>query len=64
MKEKTEFSTLLEKTGLTKEEAAEKMGYTIRTIYRWEQGDTQPRKNVMDWLVYQSEKKPLTTCLE
>ncbi|GAW87517.1 DNA (cytosine-5)-methyltransferase 1 [Bathymodiolus platifrons methanotrophic gill symbiont] len=57
MKEKTEFSTLLEKTGLTKEEAAEKMGYTIRTIYRWEQGDTQPRKNVMDWLVYQSENK-------
>lgn len=57
MKEKTEFSTLLEKTGLTKEEAAEKMGYTIRTIYRWEQGDTKPRKNVMDWLTYQSENK-------
>ncbi|GAW87741.1 conserved hypothetical protein [Bathymodiolus platifrons methanotrophic gill symbiont] len=57
MKAKTEFSTLLEKTGLTKEEAAEKMGYTIRTIYRWEQGDTKPRKNVMDWLAHQSENK-------
>ncbi len=57
MKTETEFSTLIKKSGLTKEEAAEKMGYTIRTIYRWEAGETKPRKNAIDWLIYQSKNK-------
>ena len=47
---RTEFAKLLEKTGLTKEEIALRTGYTIRTIYRWESGETSPRKHVIDWM--------------
>ncbi|MBN4081165.1 DNA (cytosine-5-)-methyltransferase [Caldithrix abyssi] len=31
------------------------MGYNIRTIYRWEAGETKPRKNIIDWLRQQAE---------
>lgn len=47
---KTEFAQLLEKTGLDKEEVAARLEYNIRTIYRWEAGETKPRKAVIEWL--------------
>jgi DNA (cytosine-5)-methyltransferase 1 len=46
----TEFARLLEKSGLAKEEIAARTGYTARTIYRWEKGETQPKKAIIDWL--------------
>lgn len=46
----TEFAQLLEKSGLNKEEVAERTGYTARTVYRWEKGETSPKKAVLDWL--------------
>ncbi len=45
-----EISRLIEKTGLSRQEIASRMGYNIRTIYRWEAGETTPRKTVTDWL--------------
>jgi len=47
---RTEFAELLEKSGLSKDEVAAKTGYTARTIYRWEKGETNPKKTIMDWL--------------
>lgn len=46
----TEFARLREKTGLSREEVAERAGYNVRTIYRWEAGDTRPRKPVIEML--------------
>jgi len=47
---RTEFAKLLEKTGLSKDEVASRTGYTPRTVYRWEKGETNPKKAIMDWL--------------
>ena len=44
----TEFSIARQEAGLTVSEAAEIAGYTVRTIRRWEAGETKPRKPVMD----------------
>lgn len=52
---KTEFARLLEKSGLDKDEVAVRSGYNIRTIYRWESGETTPRKTVVDWLQRQAQ---------
>lgn len=46
----SEFSRLREKAGLTVQEAAEKLGYTERQIYRWENGENEPRKAVLETL--------------
>ena len=46
----TEFARLREKTGLSRNELADRAGYNVRTIYRWEAGETQPRKPVLDML--------------
>lgn len=51
----TEFAKLLEKSGLDKGEVAARTGYNTRTIYRWEAGETTPRKTVVDWLKRQAE---------
>lgn len=45
-----DISQLIEKSGLSKQEIASRTGYNIRTIYRWESGQTAPRKTVTDWL--------------
>ncbi|SFO26181.1 DNA (cytosine-5)-methyltransferase 1 [Chitinophaga sp. YR627] len=41
------FAELLEKAGLSVEDAAEKYGVTKRTIYRWEKGEADPRAYVI-----------------
>ena len=46
----TEFSRLRKKAGLSISDAAERFGYTERTVYRWENGESQPRRAVMDAL--------------
>ncbi|QPC45035.1 DNA (cytosine-5-)-methyltransferase [Kaustia mangrovi] len=45
-----EFSTLRQQAGLTIPEAADRLGYTERQIYRWENGETGPRRAVLDLL--------------
>lgn len=46
----TEFSTLRQKTGLSIEDVAERLDCAPRTLYRYENGKTKPRKPVLDSL--------------
>ncbi len=50
-----EISRLIEKSGLSRKEIASRTGYNIRTLYRWESGETIPRKTVTDWLSRQAK---------
>lgn len=43
----TEFSALREKARLTIEEAADRLGYSYRTVYRWENGEICPKPPVL-----------------
>ena len=46
------------RAGVSKKELAEKTGFSIRTIYRWENGETKPRKVAVNYLrnlVFQSD---------
>ena len=45
-----EISSLIERSGLSKQEIAARTGYNIRTVYRWRSGETAPKKTVTDWL--------------
>ncbi len=45
-----EISSLIERSGLSKQEIAAGTGYNIRTVYRWRSGETAPKKTVTDWL--------------
>jgi DNA (cytosine-5)-methyltransferase 1 len=42
------FSQLRQKAGLTVQEAAQRVGFNERTVYRWERGETAPRKPVIE----------------
>ncbi|CAH1658905.1 DNA-cytosine methyltransferase [Hyphomicrobiales bacterium] len=44
------FSQLRQQAGLTIPETAERVGFDERTVYRWENGDTSPRKPVIEIL--------------
>lgn len=46
----TYFSSLRRRTGLTCQEVAYRTGYALRTIYRWEKGETLPRKAAVECL--------------
>lgn len=46
----TDFTTLREQAGLTIQEAAVRLGYTERQIYRFESGDSQPRPGAIELL--------------
>src|SRR6202040_482508 len=46
----TEFSSLRQRAGLSIPDAAERLGYTERQIYRLENGETPPRRVVLDLL--------------
>jgi len=51
------ISQLIEKSGLSKREIASRMGYNLRTVYRWDSGETTPRKAVIDWLSRQARMR-------
>lgn len=46
----SDFTKLREKAGLSVQEVADRLGYTLRTVYRWEKGEIKPRKPVTDLL--------------
>ena len=46
----TFFYDLRVRTGLTVPQLADKLGYDRRSVYRWERGESQPRKAVVDHL--------------
>ena len=46
----TEFSRLRKRSGLSIAESSEKTGYSVRTIYRWERGDTPAREDAIEYL--------------
>ncbi len=45
-----EFSALRQQAGLSVADAARTTGYNERTCYRWERGETRPRKAVLECL--------------
>src|SRR5690625_940675 len=45
---KINFTNLREKAGLTVKEVAEITDYSLRTVYRWENGKSKPKKPVLD----------------
>lgn len=54
----TEIRILRYRAGLTTEELANELGYSEREIYRWESGQIQPKKVVVDWLRQRVERRP------
>lgn len=46
----TEFSRLRQQAGLSIEEVAERVGFSISTLYRWERGEGKPRKAAIHYL--------------
>lgn len=46
----SDFSSLRQQAGLTVPEAAARLGYTERQIYRWESGEIKPRKALLELL--------------
>lgn len=42
------FSQLRQKAALTVQETAQRVGFNERTVYRWERGETTPRKPVIE----------------
>lgn len=49
-REPNEFSVLRQRTGLSLREVAERLDKSLRTVYRWEHGETKPGKPVMELL--------------
>jgi DNA (cytosine-5)-methyltransferase 1 len=43
----TEFAALREKSRLSHEELSKQLGYGVSTLYRWERGETAPRRAVL-----------------
>jgi DNA (cytosine-5)-methyltransferase 1 len=46
----TEFSTLRQQVGISVPDAAGRLGYTERQVYRWESGQSKPKRAVLDLL--------------
>lgn len=46
----TEFSRLRQLAGLSIDDVADRTGYAIRTIYRWERGEAEPRRAALECL--------------
>lgn len=46
----TEFAALREKSRLSHEELSKRLGYGVSTLYRWDRGETAPRKAVLESL--------------
>ncbi|MCH8313392.1 MAG: helix-turn-helix domain-containing protein [Nitrospinae bacterium] len=45
---------MVENIGLSRKELSQRLGYNVRTIYRWETGETIPKRAVLDCLREQS----------
>lgn len=56
-----DFSRLRRKAGLSRSEAAKRTGYSLRTIYRWENGEAAPRKAAVEYLSVLISKKKRST---
>jgi DNA (cytosine-5)-methyltransferase 1 len=48
--QQTEFSRLREQAGISIERLASDVGFSVRTLYRWEKGETEPRKAALTLL--------------
>lgn len=46
----SEFAALREKAGLSVSDAAQRLGYTERQIYRYDKGEIKPKKAILDLL--------------
>ncbi len=46
----TEFSRLRSQTGLSIDELTDPLGYSARTLYRWEKGETKARDAALEYL--------------
>lgn len=46
----SEFASLREKAGLTLQEVADQSGKSLRTVYRYENGESKPDKMMTGWL--------------
>ena len=46
----SDFAHLRERTGLSVEALADQIGFSVRTVYRWENGETPPRKVAVRFL--------------
>lgn len=57
----SEFSELRERAGLSIAEAAAVTGYGERTLFRWEAGDTKPRRAALE-LIRAHVKQPVEAC--
>lgn len=53
-----EFSRLRQEAGYTIAQAVEELGYCERTIYRWENGDSEPRKAALETLRAAARTRP------
>lgn len=51
------FSELIARSGLSHEKIAEELGYSVRTIYRWEREEIQPRQAAVQFLKAQAESR-------
>lgn len=51
------FSDLRKKAGLSIQEAARQLAFDERTVYRWERGETEPRKPVIELLKLLAENR-------
>jgi DNA (cytosine-5)-methyltransferase 1 len=55
------FSDLRLQAGLTIRDAAQQLGYTERQIYRFETGEAEPRKHVLELLKIMGKSEPANT---
>jgi len=54
----TDFSSLRARTGLSIEDLSDELGFSIRTLYRWENGETRPRQAALNILKSLAEGGP------
>lgn len=53
----TEFAMLRERAGLSIEQLSSELGFSVRTLYRWEKGETRPRQAALYVLKLLAERK-------
>lgn len=51
------FSELRQRAGLTIQEAAEHLDFDERTVYRWENGETSPRRPIIELLLSMADRR-------